>query len=340
MRRKIETEERDNTKRASFICTQCKKTYTDLEANQLCDLMTGEFRCCYCGDIVEEDASALPKADSRLILAKFNEQIEPLYILLKEVEDLKLSAELLEPEPLDVVLPTKTEENKEWNSIDKNRGVNNAYEMMLLKERSLTVNIETVADGIGAIGDYNGGKNGTETNGKVKKERPIWLTESTLIETNGDLSSSSSLLNGSLTNGLGATVITSQAKKTFDLMNGHATNGSNTDDSNDLTTKEILEALLIYEKQNENNANAGNVFINGGSHSNLFGKDKPRYDHHNHDTDDSADQYEYYRLPTVRVQGQPVAINEVNEDHLPLMSADERALFVKLSHHVYTHLYE
>ena len=105
MRRKIETEERDSTTRASFICTQCRKTYTDLEADQLYDLTTGELRCHFCGDILEEESSALLQADSRLVLAKFNEQIEPLYLLLKEVEDLKLPAELLEPEPLDVVMP-------------------------------------------------------------------------------------------------------------------------------------------------------------------------------------------------------------------------------------------
>jgi len=45
MRRKIETEERDNTSRASFICTDCKKTYTDLEGDQLSDMSTREFRC-------------------------------------------------------------------------------------------------------------------------------------------------------------------------------------------------------------------------------------------------------------------------------------------------------
>ncbi|RWS19109.1 general transcription factor IIE subunit 1-like protein, partial [Leptotrombidium deliense] len=55
MRRKIETEERDNTSRASFVCTVCKKTFTDLEADQLCDLTTYEFRCSYCGELVEED---------------------------------------------------------------------------------------------------------------------------------------------------------------------------------------------------------------------------------------------------------------------------------------------
>lgn len=65
-------------------------------------MTTGEFRCTYCREIVEEDQSALPKKDSRLLLAKFNEQLEPLYILLREVEGIKLAPEVLEPEPVDI----------------------------------------------------------------------------------------------------------------------------------------------------------------------------------------------------------------------------------------------
>lgn len=42
MRRRIETDERDSTNRASFHCPNCRSTFTDLEANQLFDPMTGE----------------------------------------------------------------------------------------------------------------------------------------------------------------------------------------------------------------------------------------------------------------------------------------------------------
>lgn len=65
-------------------------------------MMSQEFHCTFCNYIVEEDQSALPKKDSRLLLAKFNEQLEPLYILLREVEGIKLAPELLEPEPVDI----------------------------------------------------------------------------------------------------------------------------------------------------------------------------------------------------------------------------------------------
>lgn len=102
MRKRMETEERDATSRASFKCPNCNKTFTDLEADQLFDKETLEFRCTFCGSSVEEDLSALPKKDSRLMLAKFNEQLQTLYDLLREVEDIKLSPELLEPEPIDI----------------------------------------------------------------------------------------------------------------------------------------------------------------------------------------------------------------------------------------------
>jgi transcription initiation factor TFIIE subunit alpha len=44
MRKKMETSERDATSRSSFRCTQCVKTFTDLEADQLFDPMTGAFK--------------------------------------------------------------------------------------------------------------------------------------------------------------------------------------------------------------------------------------------------------------------------------------------------------
>ena len=123
MRKKMETEERDATSRSSFKCSACDKQFTDLEADQLFDPMTQEFKCTFCGASVEEDEAAMPKKDSRLLLAKFNDQMEKLYDLLRMVEDYKwvtnllmrsthgysqlcefifrLSPDLLEPDPVD-----------------------------------------------------------------------------------------------------------------------------------------------------------------------------------------------------------------------------------------------
>lgn len=64
--------------------------------------LTGTFRCTFCQTEVEEDESAVPKKDARTLVARFNEQIEPIYVLLRQTEDVNLSHELLEPEPTEI----------------------------------------------------------------------------------------------------------------------------------------------------------------------------------------------------------------------------------------------
>lgn len=91
MRRKLETEERDLTSRASFICQSCSKTFTDLEIGQIYDPSRSQFRCSYCDGIVDEDPNVRPKADSRLVMASFNQQMEHIYALLQETESIKWS---------------------------------------------------------------------------------------------------------------------------------------------------------------------------------------------------------------------------------------------------------
>ena len=86
MRRKIETEDLGTTNRASFVCTVCAKTFTDLEVDQLFDPMSGCLRCSYCGSEVEEEGSDRKK-DSRSTLVKFNEQFRRLFDLLSKVKN-------------------------------------------------------------------------------------------------------------------------------------------------------------------------------------------------------------------------------------------------------------
>lgn len=43
MKKRMETEERDATSRASFKCTNCLKTFTDLEVSKLFMYITAMF---------------------------------------------------------------------------------------------------------------------------------------------------------------------------------------------------------------------------------------------------------------------------------------------------------
>ncbi|KAG5852393.1 hypothetical protein ANANG_G00061940 [Anguilla anguilla] len=158
MRRRIETDERDSTNRASFRCPCCSKTFTDLEANQLFDPMTGTFRCTFCQTEVEEDESALPKKDARTLVARFNEQIEPIYVLLRETEDVNLSHDLLEPEPAEIPALKQS------------------------RDRAAQAAAGAAGRGPGGRGPPRGvvveGLHASE--GKAPRERPVWLTESTV----------------------------------------------------------------------------------------------------------------------------------------------------------------
>lgn len=98
IRLQIELEEKQCTSRASFKCTQCLKTYSDLDMNEML-LLT--MRCTHCGGLVDEDSSNIQNRAARNLLAKFNTQMELIYRLLHEVENIKLAPNILSPAPTD-----------------------------------------------------------------------------------------------------------------------------------------------------------------------------------------------------------------------------------------------
>lgn len=107
----------------------------------------------------------MPRNDSRLMLAKFNEQLQPLYDLLREVEGIKLAPEVLEPEPVDldtirgILKPNEQGQGEVWSGEASRRGG------FAVEEARVDI----------TIGD-------TEVDsGAPKKERPVWMTTSTIV---------------------------------------------------------------------------------------------------------------------------------------------------------------
>lgn len=98
IRIQIETEEKQSTTRAIFKCTQCKKSFSDLETKDIFITMM----CDHCGGDVDEDASSLPSRSSRNLLAKLNTQLEIVFVLLQKLEHLRLADDILRPEPMDM----------------------------------------------------------------------------------------------------------------------------------------------------------------------------------------------------------------------------------------------
>ncbi|XP_062862006.1 general transcription factor IIE subunit 1 [Trichomycterus rosablanca] len=222
MRRRIETDERDSTNRASFRCPCCHSTFTDLEANQLFDPMTGTFHCTFCQTEVEEDESAVPKKDARTLVARFNEQIEPIYVLLRDTEDINLSHELLEPEPTEIPALKQSRERTALaggpaGAGAPGRGVwktGPSYED--LYTQNVVISMEEQET-----------QQGQAVEGKVPKERPVWLTQSTVQGADSET--------GSLKTTVEDSMVTHEGKA------GH-------DQAQD-ENEEVMRALLIHEKK-------------------------------------------------------------------------------------------
>ena len=163
MQKRIETMERDSSNRPSFKCPMCQNTYSDLEVNQLIDPMFGTLNCTFCKTEVVEDANSNANQDTRTLQARFNLQTEPLCKLLKEIENINLSIDILEPKP---TLIPHLHPNTPGQRSHKTRGENWAKKDMSNIDYHQHVVI-----------DMNGDSN--ESNEPVK-EQPKWMQESTL----------------------------------------------------------------------------------------------------------------------------------------------------------------
>ncbi|XP_004931875.1 general transcription factor IIE subunit 1 isoform X1 [Bombyx mori] len=312
MRKRLETEERDATSRASFKCPACGKTFTDLEADQLYDMATQEFQCTFCSAVVDEDMSALPKKDSRLLLAKFNEQLETLYILLREVEGIKLAPEILEPEPVDINtirgLTSKQSAlrpgGEQWSGeATRNQG-------MLVEETRVDV----------TIGDDKPARDA----GALRKERPVWMVESTIASNEQSDSAHSTDAALEKAASTAASVKTAGKEKNDDIMS----------------------VLLAHEKQ----PSAGNPVSNAvkgleaESSDSSDNESKDPYklkdelaavaemESDDSDSDDNA--------PSVMVNGKTVPLTSVDDDVIAQMTPTEKETYIQIYQEYYSHMYD
>lgn len=317
MRRKIETEERDITSRASFVCTECRKTYTDLEANLLCDLSTGEFKCTYCNAVVEEDPNVLPKADSRQVLARFNDQIEPFYLLLKEVEDIVLPddndmCEFIKPDEGSNTAsnPTTVKIKGEYDDDDSDSDDRFKRPRDVNFEADLTVRIENISNGSSHHGrQKERGSEHSSKSKKGKKEQPAWLMSSSIYDSNSSNISS-----------------TSTSKKEKETNNVHGSDQA-------ATEREIAELLLLHEKRDDLSAVDG---ILGSSRLD------PSYTNGVHkDVHMESEDEEMEPVIGVRIGGdQLIPLTCMGEGMVEIMSKDEKDRFVKLTQEIYSYLYD
>ncbi|NXJ95619.1 T2EA factor, partial [Corythaixoides concolor] len=312
VRRKIEADERDSTTRSSFKCPSCSSTYTDLEVNQLFDVFTETFRCTYCNTEVEEDASALPKRDARTLLAKFNEQIEPIFVLLRETEDIVLPYDLLEPQPTEIPELSESFDQKVCSSVLEScsrpeKWANRSSSFGNMYTQNLIIDVQ----------DSEPKK---KTREKAAKEQPIWMSQSTVKGATTDINTIYCVL------GVNASEeMEERVKET-------------------VTNNEIIKTLLIHESKSSSSTDQAPVVISKLPESGIDTSESEEDAKHSRRTGSNFEQEEEQETqsPILMVAGQPRSYGEVSENPelVSLMTNEEREAYIKVGQEMFRSVFE
>ncbi|XP_043918343.1 general transcription factor IIE subunit 1-like [Protopterus annectens] len=318
VRRKIEADERDSTTRASFKCPQCSSNYTDLEVNQLFNPDTGIFCCTFCGTEVEEDVSSLPKRDARTLLAKFNEQIEPIYGLLHETEDIILPHELLEPQPTEIPslalgVDQKTDTSPNIVLGRPEKWSNRESSFSDLYVQNVVVNVQKSES------------KKKQPQERTVKEQPVWMRESTV--------------QGATTDNVAGKNTTTVAKTCDENSNVEDTGADN----------EVIRTLLIHEKKSSSHVKAAfNSDVNkSDSSSDTSDSEEEKKTAKPEVIKSAASEAQQVveaeeQDPTVTVAGQPHLYSEVsqNPELVSFMNDEEREAYINIGQQMFQSLYD
>lgn len=164
IRKKLESEEQQARNRPSFQCQDCGANFSDLEVDRLIDLKTGDFVCQFCQGSVLEDPTHVNTYSNGSSLARFNEQLEPIFKLLKACENINLAPDVLEPTPSTADL--KSAQNKSSFQSSKS-GWTTDKKATNLYDQTMQINI---------------GDEIKQNEEKKSKEQPVWMSKSTVFE--------------------------------------------------------------------------------------------------------------------------------------------------------------
>ncbi|RMC14047.1 hypothetical protein DUI87_09134 [Hirundo rustica rustica] len=314
VRRKIEADERDLTTRSSFKCPSCSSTYTDLEVNQLFDAFTETFHCTYCNTEVEEDGSAFPKHDARTLLAKFNEQIEPVFVLLRETEDIVLPYDLLEPQPTEIPELSESFDPKLGSSVLEScsrpeKWAHRSSAFGLTYTQKLTIDVQD-------------SKHKKKRREKATEKQPIWLSQSTVEGT------------ATLTNNRSGVNASEETEETI---------------KETVTDNEIIKTLLIHESKSSSSTDQAPIVkckLHGSHSSNSEFEEDAK---HSRGAEMKAagsnfEQEEEQETlgPILMVAGQPCSYSDISENPelVSLMTKEERDVYIKVGQEMFQSVFE
>lgn len=260
IRQQIELNDNQSTKRANFICTNCKKTYTDLDTKEIFLTMT----CSFCGAEVEEDMANMPQEVSRNLLSKFNTQTKTIYDLLARVENVHLADFILRPKPVD--LTPVLERISSQSSIALSSSSNSKSSQQLTGKSAMvkfdkwsgdkTRNTDLLGQTRISI---NFDSNNSANNGQYKaKELPAILLANKTHEEEHDANNRDSLLLNSVKMAADATILKDNVNS---LNNGSANGGNNNTNLNKTSTSSNLANLTTSTGTNETTANLETIIM-------------------------------------------------------------------------------
>ncbi|NWY30415.1 T2EA factor, partial [Pheucticus melanocephalus] len=317
VRRKIEADERDSATRSSFKCPSCSSTYTDLEVNQLFDAFTGTFRCTYCNTEVEEDGLAFPKRDARTLLAKFNKQIEPLFVLLRETEEIVLPYDLLEPQPTEIPELSESFDPKLGSSVLEScsrpeKWAHRSSTFGLTYTQNLTIDVQD-------------SKQEKKKREKATKKQPIWLSQSTVE---------------------GAATATNNSVGKFRVNTSEETE-QNVKET--VTDNEIIKTLLIHESKSSSSTDQAPIvkIKQHGSHSDSSEFEEDAKHSRGAGMKVAGSNFEQEEEqetlgPILMVAGQPCSYGQVSENPelVSLMTNEERDTYIKVGQEMFQSVFE
>ncbi|XP_002734448.1 general transcription factor IIE subunit 1-like [Saccoglossus kowalevskii] len=313
MRQKLETEERDSSCKASFKCTNCMKTYNDFDAKDLYDPYTGEMKCTFCNTVVDEDESAMPKKDSRTLIARFNDEMQPLYNLLRETEELRLAPSILEPEPM-TSAPGDTHRRPGQGGHKENQGME-AWSGDATRNRTYDLYDQTVTIDMKEEGMQQVAKETVQA-----KERPIWMTEST---------------------------VKGASMESMDLSMGAS--GSSEDmtqaSKSQQDREEIMRALLAHERKGATNATIpgaaaadSDASDSSDSDDDMLPKKAPPAIATTSTMEMESEEEEEEEMVTIG--NMKVPLSEVTDEMVAKMSPTEKETYIRMGQEAYAAIYE
>lgn len=243
--------------------------------------------------------------------------MEPLYMLLKEIEDIRLSADLLDPD-----IDSRVEQaNNVYDGTfstgkwaDKKKGINPYASLLTNDIQNFNVKIE----------DSSSTQN---SQNQPKKEQPIWMVESTISGASTFESAKNKLVNGNVQNGSSRPIIDTLE---FPLSGEYGSDQA----------KEVLELLLSFEKPNDLKWSKMSKYFGFKSEDEL--DSSPCKDEDDQmDWSDGIENVDFFdSLPQVKVNGYPVALSKITDSHIGQMNDHEKQDYTRIAQQIYSAFFD